>query len=108
MTWQYRSNRAVPGNWGRRKQTVKRRDHGICHVCQHDGADQVDHIISVSEWTRRQLPGSPHELTNLAMIHGERCQTCGQRCHKDKTAAEAAAAIQSAWRRPAERHPGLI
>ena len=48
---------------------------GICHVCDKDGADQVDHIVSLGE-------GGPDEDWNLGSIHADPC-------HRAKTAAEA-------------------
>ena len=51
------------------------RDRGICHVCHRPLADQVDHVIPLSE-------DGPDTLDNLAAIHA-------QPCHEAKTQAEA-------------------
>jgi 5-methylcytosine-specific restriction endonuclease McrA len=100
MAWSAKSNRIVPTDWHRRKAAVHRRDQGVCHVCGHGGADEVDHIRNVAA-------GGSHELTNLALIHGKQCSVCGKRCHIQKTAAEASAhRVRRA--RPTERHPGLL
>lgn len=106
MTWQYQSNRQVPGNWKRLRIAVFQRDGDTCHMCGHNGADEIDHVMSVGAWVRNKIEGNPHDLANLAPIHSERCITCGQRCHKDKTQAEARAARPNR-KRTMERHPGL-
>lgn len=51
---------------------------GLCHVCGHHGADQVDHVVALTE-------GGADTLDNLRPIHAEPC-------HREKTAAEAARA----------------
>lgn len=101
--WGRESHRVVPADWARRKATVMARDHGVCHVCGHGGATDCDHVVNVAA-------GGTHDLGNLALIHAERCPTCGKRCHKDKTQDEAQAgrAVQRAkLRHPVEQHPGL-
>lgn len=47
-----------------------------CHRCGKVGADQVDHVLALSE-------GGADDESNLAPIHAEPC-------HREKTAAEAA------------------
>ena len=86
---------------------------GICWLCGHGGATQVDHRIPWAEWTRTDL--SVHDASNLAPAHGEPCATCGRDCHTDKTKAEAArgraraqAKRKARAARPAEQHPGAI
>lgn len=63
--------RKVMERWGR-----------ICHVCDRPGADEVDHVIPVSE-------GGRHHPSNMRPIHAEPC-------HRVKTAAEAARARANA------------
>jgi 5-methylcytosine-specific restriction enzyme A len=62
------------GEQARRKRILER-DMRTCHVCDEPGADQVDHVIPLSQ-------GGADEDWNLASIHA-------QPCHRDKTAAEA-------------------
>ncbi len=54
-----------------------RRDSGICHVCRHPGATQVDHVVPVAQL-------GPDTPANKAPIHVD--------CHNAKTQAEAAEA----------------
>lgn len=73
-----------------------RRDHGVCYVCHRAGADQVDHVVPVSQ-------GGSDEDDNLAAIHS-------QPCHARKTAAEANASNPRAQprKRAEEAHPGDV
>jgi len=82
---------------------------GICHLCGHGQATQVDHVIAWSEWTNPTL--SVHDASNLAPAHGSVCPICGRDCHADKSKTEAARGSTrhaARGRRPAERHPGMI
>lgn len=86
---------------------------GICHICGHPGATEVDHLIPWAEWTRADL--SVHDKSNLAPAHGNPCPMCGQHCHADKSKAEAARGSRraaarrvAAGRRPSESHPGRL
>jgi 5-methylcytosine-specific restriction endonuclease McrA len=82
---------------------------GICWICGHDDAHEVDHVIPWAEWTHPTL--SVHDASNLAPAHGSACPTCGRECHKDKSKAEAArGSTRRAQRgkRATEQHPGLI
>ena len=90
-------------------QRILTAHHGICHLCGHPGATEVDHIIPWAEWNNPAL--SVHDASNLAPAHGTPCPTCGRDCHADKTKAEAArggSRRAARGRRPAERHPGAI
>jgi 5-methylcytosine-specific restriction endonuclease McrA len=58
-----------------RRKRILERDMRICHVCDRPGADQVDHVIPLSQ-------GGADEDWNLASIHAEPC-------HRRKTLAEA-------------------
>lgn len=57
-----------------RRLRILQRDLGTCHVCGQLGADQVDHVVPLSE-------GGADEEFNLASIHAEPC-------HREKTACE--------------------
>lgn len=57
------------------KKRIMRRDHGCCYVCGGDGADELEHIIPVSQG------GSKRDQNNLGVIHSEPC-------HREKTQRE--------------------
>ena len=82
---------------------------GICHLCGHGDATQVDHVIPWAEWTNPTL--SVHDASNLAPTHGTPCPTCELDCHAIKSKQEAARGstrYAARSKRPTERHPGLI
>lgn len=85
----------LPRDWDRRRKRILRRDQGICYICGALGADEVDHVIPVSQ-------GGGDEDENLAAIHGT--------CHAKKTQAEAKAANPRAVprKRGEEKHPGRL
>lgn len=99
MAWsdsRYPRAQRLPADWQKRRARVLRRDGGVCQMCGHEGATEVDHI-------RR---GDNHDLANLQAVHSE--------CHKVKTARESGQASGAASRaraaakyRPKEPHPGL-
>ncbi|MCA1191628.1 HNH endonuclease [Saccharopolyspora sp. 6V] len=98
MAWEGSTRRQrLPANWAVIRRRILRRDHGICHVCHHDGATEVDHIN----------PGDDHSGRNLAAIH----VTC-HRAKSSREGGEAAGANRraraSARLRPIEPPPGLI
>lgn len=78
------ARRPAPGNWKTLKASILVRDANVCHVCGHDGANEVDHVVPTTQ-------GGSHDPSNLAAIHGGRCPTCQRKCHIEKTAREAAA-----------------
>lgn len=100
MAWDS-SKRVVPGNWKSLKAKVLKDHAGRCHLCGHDGAEQVDHIVNVAR-------GGTHALDNLAPAHGTPCPTCQRRCHTEKTQAESLLGRPMLGSRSRERHPGLI
>ncbi|GAA2629679.1 HNH endonuclease [Streptomyces axinellae] len=57
------------------KKRVAQRDHGCCYMCGGEDADELEHIVPVSQG------GSPRDLDNLGLAHVE--------CHREKTAREA-------------------
>lgn len=56
-------------------RAVMERDHGVCHVCGRPGADEVDHVVPLSE-------GGADDFYNRAPIHSKPC-------HERKTSEEA-------------------
>jgi len=86
---------------------------GICHLCGHPDATQVDHVTCWAEWTIPNV--SVHDASNLRPAHGTPCPTCGRDCHADKSKAEAARGRAAGYakraargKRPIEKHPGAI
>lgn len=86
---------------------------GICWLCGHGDATQVDHRIPWAEWTHPTL--SVHDASNLAPAHGTPCPTCGIDCHEVKSKAEAARGRAAGYakraargKRPVEDHPGAL
>lgn len=87
QAWQtsHRKARRQGSGWEEqaRHKRIMRQHQGICHVCNKPGADQVDHVIPLSQ-------GGTDEDDNLAPIHA-------YPCHKDKTAREAQQARSKQW-----------
>lgn len=85
----------LPPDWA--SHTVPRilhRDHHLCYLCGHAGADTIDHI----------QPGDNHADWNLAAVHDRN----PPHCHRYKSSAEGHTARWAVReKRPAERHPGL-
>jgi 5-methylcytosine-specific restriction protein A len=87
-------NQTRPADWKARKAKVIERDGGLCYRCGLGDADQVDHVIPVSQ-------GGDHEPGNLKAAHLS--------CVRRKNAAEASKARRKhRIRRDPEKHPGLI
>ena len=95
MAWVNGWQRTSAEAWKRTRRAALDRDGWTCRTCG-DTATEVDHIVNAAQ-------GGSDDPANLAAI-------CGP-CHKQKTAAETAAARWAPNRRtqrPPERHPGLI
>lgn len=110
--WQGRRTPADYIPEGKRRRVLARHA-GICHLCGHPDAGDVDHVVPWAEWARTDL--SVHDESNLRPAHGTPCPTCGRDCHADKTKAEAARGRarghmkrKAQARRPAEQHPGSL
>jgi 5-methylcytosine-specific restriction endonuclease McrA len=108
MPWSKEPGRRSSSPLKQVRAMVMRLHNGVCHLCGHGGADEVDHIIGVAQWRREQRVGDPNHPSNLAPAHGAPCLVCGKTCHKDKTQSEAVEARWGARRRPGEQHPGII
>lgn len=94
MTWASWHPYTVPKGWKATRQRIMARDNGRCYVCGGEGADQIDHIISVAN-------GGGHEDTNLAPVHRVPCHSAKTRAEQPK--GRGAPKIQ----REPEAHPGL-
>lgn len=55
----------------RLKPAVLRRDHGICHLCGHPGADSADHLLP-------RKYGGKDTLANLAAVHHDAPPKCNR------------------------------
>lgn len=75
-----RRERVGTSGWQQQRDArrIMIRHRGICHVCGHPGADQVDHVIALAA-------GGTDTDTNKRPIHANPC-------HREKTEREAAAA----------------
>lgn len=76
--------------WRRtRKQILAASD--ICHICGHDGATEVDHLLA------RSMGGDSRGKHNLAPAHGSSrpCPTCGKCCNQVRYWAEYRAAKEA-------------
>lgn len=71
--------RPVIPNWGAIQQQVLQRDKRICYLCGKPGADQVDHIVPISE-------GGSSKPHNLKAVHGN----VPPFCHREKTQQQTA------------------
>ncbi len=75
-----RRTRGIRGSgWDERDRNRRtiRRHQSICHWCGHPDADQVDHLIEITD-------AGPDTPANKLPIHGD-CPHCGRRCHREKT-----------------------
>lgn len=73
----YRTER-LPDNWAQLRETVLRRDKGVCYLCGEYGADAVDHIEN----------NDNNELSNLKAVHHNVRNSQGLQCHRQKTSWE--------------------
>jgi len=113
MAWDTKRRPASEYLHPKKQQRILAQHGGICHLCGHPDATEVDHLTPWAEWTRTDL--SVHDASNLAPAHGTPCPTCARHCHADKTKAEAArgrargnAKRKQQATRPTEQHPGAL
>ena len=67
------TQRGYGAKWRKLRQTIIRRDIGICQVCKRKAFDAVDHIIPKAK-------GGTDDLINLQCICND--------CHKQKTSTQ--------------------
>lgn len=65
-TWTKKATRRSGRSLQRRNRGILSRDGYLCHICREPGADQVDHVIALSE-------GGSDTPGNLAAIHAYPC-----------------------------------
>lgn len=58
----------------------------VCHICGHEGADAVDHVVALGRASdaaeAKRLDEDP---ANLRPAHHDvPCPTCGERCNRTK------------------------
>lgn len=94
---QSRRRKELPKDWAKIRQTVLKRDGGVCVFCGNP-ANQVDHIF----------PDGPHVPDNLRSL----CQ----HCHMARTQQQSVEARKRRYNsrnktrgpRPKSRHPGYL
>jgi hypothetical protein len=69
--------------WRKLVKAIIARDHGLCEICLHPGADSADHRVPISEDPSRSL-----DPTNLAATHSKPCAICTE------------AALRNGWEKP--------
>lgn len=70
--------------WQAFRQIVFRQYGRTCHICGHDGANQVDHVIPVAV-----APQLAWVLSNCRPAHGvpgNKCPVCGKACNQARQA----------------------
>lgn len=95
-----RENKHPSGvEWDRKKAVVLDHYNGICHLCGHPGAQQVDHVEVYAEHQDDSIP-------NLRPAHGSagtkqknRCPVCGLNCNNIRGSLSVAAAKRKIERR---------
>lgn len=84
--------------WNRIKANVISYYGGICHLCSHPGATQVDHLLQYAE-------GGDDSLANLRPAHGTAntaknpCPVCGLNCNNIRGALSVEAGKRKIARR---------
>lgn len=58
----------------------------VCHLCGHEGAGDIDHVIDKETW--KAMGGDLEDPANLRPAHGalSRCKVCGRNCNGEKGA----------------------
>jgi hypothetical protein len=69
--------------WRRVVKAVVSRDHGLCAICNHPGAESADHVIPVTE-----RPDLALNTANLQATHSKPCPICTE------------AALANGWDKP--------
>lgn len=89
--------------WDRIKSNVISTWNGICHLCDHPGAKQIDHVEVYGE-------NQDDSLSNLRPAHGSAgkqknpCPVCGINCNNVRGALSVAAGRKKIALRQGETH----
>lgn len=90
--------------WNATKASVIAWHDGICHLCGHPGATQVDHLVQYAE-------GGTDDISNLRPAHGTAntarnpCPVCGLNCNNIRGALSIEAGKAKIARRQGRKPP---
>lgn len=88
--------------WNRKKAVVIDHHKGICWLCEHPGATQVDHVLAYAE-------GGTDDISNLKPAHGSSgsqknpCPVCKLNCNQIRAGLSAEAGKRKIARRIAQQ-----
>ena len=96
----YRNENRHPSGrfWDRKKANVIAYYHGVCHLCNHNGALQIDHVIPFAE-TQDDSIGNLRPVHGVAGKQNNRCPVCGLACNNIRGALS----VEAAKRKIAKR-----
>lgn len=78
-----RENRHPSGTyWDKIKSNVISAHNGICYLCDHPGAKQVDHLIQYAETQDNSLPNLRPAHGSSGLYQKNPCPVCGLNCNQ--------------------------